>query len=139
MIRICKILAKVRIPIFAAMKMQKKQDIRALSKEKLKDYFVENGEKAFRAKQVYEWLWKKSATDFDQMTNISLSSRKMLKENFNINEIKDILSKNGETKVQLIIRNKNKIAHYSLQNTRKFDLGHLNALNAKDYVEKIIV
>ena len=82
MIRICKILAKVRIPIFAAMKMQKKQDIRALSKEKLNDYFVENGEKPFRAKQVYEWLWKKSATDFDQMTNISLSTRKMLKDNW---------------------------------------------------------
>ena len=60
-----------------------------------------------------------------------------LKENFNINEIKDILSKNGETKVQLVIKNKNKIAHYSLQKTRKFDLDHHNALNAKDYVEKI--
>ena len=62
-----------------------------------------------------------------------------LKENFNINEIKDILSKNGDTIVQLVIRNKNKIAYYSLQNTRKFDLDHLNALNAKDYVEKITV
>ena len=101
MIRICKILAKVRIPIFAAMKMQKKQDIRALSKEKLKDYFVENGEKAFRAKQVYEWLWKKSATDFDQMTNISLSTRQMLKDNFNINAVKvdDLqISKDGTIK-----------------------------------------
>ncbi len=62
-----------------------------------------------------------------------------LKENFNINEIKDILSKNGETKVNLIVKNKNKIAHYSLQNSRKFDLNHLEALKAKDYVEKIIV
>ena len=57
------------------MKMQNKQDIRALSKEKLNDYFVEYGEKPFRAKQVYEWLWKKSATDFDQMTNNSFSTR----------------------------------------------------------------
>ena len=83
------------------MKMQKKQDIRALSKEKLNDYFVENGEKPFRAKQVYEWLWKKSATDFDQMTNISLSTRKMLKDNFNINAVKvdDIqISKDGTIK-----------------------------------------
>ncbi len=62
-----------------------------------------------------------------------------LKENFDIHEIKDILSENGDTKVQLVIRNKNKIAHYSLQNTRKFDLDHLNALNSKDYVEKITV
>jgi len=83
------------------MKMQKKQDIRALSKEKLKDYFVENGEKAFRAKQVYEWLWKKSAIDFDEMTNISLSTRKMLKENFDINAVKvdDLqISKDGTIK-----------------------------------------
>ena len=62
-----------------------------------------------------------------------------LKENFNLNEIKDILSKNGETKVKLIIKNKNRIAHYLLQNTRKFDLNHLKALKAKDYVEKITV
>ena len=62
-----------------------------------------------------------------------------LKENFNIDEIKDILSKNGETKIKLVIKNNNKIAHYSLQNTRKFDLNHLKALKAKDYVEKITV
>lgn len=70
------------------MKMQKKQDIRALSKEKLKDYFVESGEKSFRAKQVFEWLWKKSATDFDQMSNLSLEMRKMLNANFDINAVK---------------------------------------------------
>ena len=62
-----------------------------------------------------------------------------LKENFNLKEIKDILSKNGETKVNLIIKNKNQIAHYSLQNARKFDLHHFKALKAKDYVEKITV
>ena len=62
-----------------------------------------------------------------------------LKENFNINEIKDILSKNGETKVNLIVKNKNRIAHYSLQNSRKFDLNHLKALKAKEYVKKITV
>ena len=60
------------------MEKQKKQDIRLLSKDALKDYFVEKGDKAFRAKQVYEWIWKKSATDFDQMTNLSLSSRELL-------------------------------------------------------------
>ena len=84
----CKILAKLRIPIFATMKIQNKQDIRALSKEKLKDYFVESGEKPFRAKQVFEWLWKKSATDFDQMSNLSIEMRKMLHENFDINVVK---------------------------------------------------
>ena len=66
----------------------KKQDIRALSKQELKAYFLSKGEKAFRAKQVYEWLWKKSAIDFDEMTNVSLSIREMLKNNFTINAVK---------------------------------------------------
>tara|TARA_B100001093_G_C26848295_1_gene1023885 strand:+ start:947 stop:1990 length:1044 start_codon:yes stop_codon:yes gene_type:complete len=69
------------------MKIDAKQDIRAFSKEELKDYFVLNGEKAFRAKQVYEWIWKKSATDFGQMTNLSLLTRNLLKEHFCINAV----------------------------------------------------
>ena len=66
----------------------KKQDIRKLSLEEIQDFFVSIGEKPFRAKQVYEWLWKKSAKDFDQMTNISLSIRELLKERFEIKHIK---------------------------------------------------
>ena len=64
-----------------------KQDIRQLSLEKIQDYFVSIGDKPFRAKQVYEWLWKKSAKDFDQMTNLSLVTRERLKEDFVINHI----------------------------------------------------
>jgi 23S rRNA (adenine2503-C2)-methyltransferase len=65
-----------------------KRDIRKLKLEELTAFFVEKGDKAFRAQQVYEWLWKKSAKDFDQMTNISLETREMLKTNFVINHIK---------------------------------------------------
>lgn len=65
-----------------------KRDIRKLKLEELKSFFVEKGDKAFRAQQVYEWLWKKSAKDFDQMTNISLETREMLKAHFVINHIK---------------------------------------------------
>lgn len=61
-----------------------KRDIRKLKAEELEQFFVSNGEKAFRAKQVYEWLWKKSAKDFDQMTNLSVSTRDLLKEHFMI-------------------------------------------------------
>lgn len=45
------------------------------------------GEKAFRAVQVYEWLWKKSAHDFDQMTNLSLKQRQWLQDNFNLHAV----------------------------------------------------
>ncbi|HNW97160.1 MAG TPA: 23S rRNA (adenine(2503)-C(2))-methyltransferase RlmN [Bacteroidales bacterium] len=62
--------------------INKKQDIRFLSQEELKNFFIEKNEKAFRAKQVWEWLWKKSAHSFDEMTNVSLATREMLRENF---------------------------------------------------------
>ncbi len=65
-----------------------KRDIRQISLEDIKDFFVAEGEKAFRAKQVYEWLWKKSAKDFDQMTNISLEMREKLKTHFDIKHVK---------------------------------------------------
>ncbi len=66
---------------------EKLKDIRQLKVEQIAEYFESIGDKAFRAKQVYEWLWKKSAKDFDQMTNISLSTRELLKKNFVINHI----------------------------------------------------
>ena len=49
--------------------MVEKKNIRALSKGELTDLFIEKGEKAFRAKQVYEWIWKKGVTSFEVMTN----------------------------------------------------------------------
>lgn len=68
--------------------MPSKKDIRALSKEELRHFFVENGDKAFRGNQVYEWLWQKSTHSFDDMTNLSKETRTMLEENFVINHIK---------------------------------------------------
>ncbi len=64
-----------------------KKDIRALSLEELKTVFIENRDKAFRAKQVYEWLWKKSARTFDEMTNLSKSTRELLNTHFVINAV----------------------------------------------------
>ncbi|WP_313114126.1 23S rRNA (adenine(2503)-C(2))-methyltransferase RlmN [Aequorivita sediminis] len=69
------------------MKEQKK-DIRALSKEELRDFFVSIGDKAFRGTQVYEWLWSKGSHSFDDMTNLSKELRAHLNENFVINHIK---------------------------------------------------
>lgn len=64
--------------------LEKKQDIRLLSTRQIADFLKDNGEKAFRSKQIVEWLWKKSAQDFDAMTNLSISTRDLLKANFNI-------------------------------------------------------
>lgn len=69
------------------MTMEKK-DIRKLSKEELRDFFISNGDKAFRGNQVYEWLWKKGAHTFDDMTNLSLPTREMLNRHFVINHVR---------------------------------------------------
>jgi len=65
-----------------------KIDIRNLSLEALYEHFTQMGEKSFRAKQVYEWLWKKSCISFDEMSNISKELRQKLDENFIINKVK---------------------------------------------------
>lgn len=65
-----------------------RRDIRKLSLEELKQFFIGHGEKAYRAQQVYEWLWRKSARDFEQMTNLSLATRQLLKDHFVINFIR---------------------------------------------------
>ena len=64
-----------------------KKDIRSYSKEALRDFFVSQGQQAFRGNQVYEWLWKRNAHSFEEMTNLSKDVRTFLDENFSINHI----------------------------------------------------
>jgi len=59
-----------------------KKDIRSLSQEAMIQFFESHGEKAFRAKQVYQWLWQKAASSFDEMTNLSKSTRALLETHF---------------------------------------------------------
>lgn len=65
-----------------------KKDIRALSLAELKAVFLAMGEKAFRANQVYEWLWKKAAHSFEEMSNLSKDLREKLTANFDILAVK---------------------------------------------------
>jgi len=67
--------------------LNKKKDIRCINQRATPRFFVENGDKAFRGNQVYEWLWHKVAHSFDDMTNISKETRQMLEDNFVINHI----------------------------------------------------
>jgi 23S rRNA (adenine2503-C2)-methyltransferase len=64
-----------------------KTDIRKLDLEGLQLVFKEMGEAKFRARQVHEWLWKKGAHSFEEMTNLSKSLREKLQEQFVINGI----------------------------------------------------
>lgn len=69
------------------MKNPIKKDIRSLSLEQLESFFDSIGEQSFRAKQLYNWLWKKSKFSFLEMTNLPLKTRLILKKNFVINKI----------------------------------------------------
>lgn len=64
-----------------------KKDIRQFSRENLLAAIANLGEQPFRAKQIYQWIWNKSATSFDEMTNISKTFRSLLKENFEFRPI----------------------------------------------------
>ena len=70
------------------VKGEHRQDIRKLSRDQLISQLTDLGEKPFRAQQIYEWIWKKSASDFDEMTNLSLQLRDLLKDRYLINKVK---------------------------------------------------
>ena len=81
--------------------MSVKRDIRSLSQDQMVQFFEANGEKPFRAKQVYQWLWQKSASSFNEMTNLSKSTRYLLEEHFYFNLLEvDLMqrSKDGTIK-----------------------------------------
>ncbi len=64
-----------------------KTDIRQLSKAELEQALLDLGEPKFRGRQVYEWLWRKSATSFEAMTNLSKPLRQALEERYCIQPI----------------------------------------------------
>ena len=73
-----------------------KRDIRQLNLQELQLVMNEIGEPKYRAKQVYEWLWQKGASNFSQMTNLSKHLRKQLEANFHIRAIdEDVVQKSG--------------------------------------------
>lgn len=85
--------------------MSNKKDIRALTKEQLRDFFISQGDKPFRGNQVYEWLWVKSAHSFEDMTNISIETRSMLENNFVINHIKvDTMQKSSDGTIKNAVK-----------------------------------
>ncbi len=60
------------------------KNIRHLTLAEIETFFAELGEKKFRAKQVYEWLWQKGALSFADMTNLSKDMRQLLGEQFTL-------------------------------------------------------
>ena len=69
-------------PLSYLCTMAEKKNIRDFDLVGLKEYFEAIGDKRFRAMQAYEWLWKKNARSFDDMSNLSLDLRRKLHEEF---------------------------------------------------------
>ncbi len=73
--------------------------------EELTSLMKEGGQQAFRAKQIWQWLWQKGASDFNAMTNLSKSLRAWLDEHFMINGISiDTLQKSNDGTIKLRFR-----------------------------------
>lgn len=64
------------------------QDIRCLSLAELEAYMKNHQEPVFRAKQVWQWLWQKSATSFEEMTNLPKALRERLSCDFELKHIR---------------------------------------------------
>lgn len=70
--------------------MIEKTDIKSLALSELQREMEKIGEKKFRAAQVYEWMHKKLAEDFAEMTNLSLSLRKKCTEHFELTVLRPV-------------------------------------------------
>jgi 23S rRNA (adenine2503-C2)-methyltransferase len=62
--------------------MVENPDIRSISLAEIESFFREKNEKPFRARQVYDWIWKKTCHSFDEMTNLSIVNRQLLGSHF---------------------------------------------------------
>lgn len=66
-----------------------KKNIRSIALAEIAQFLTENGEKAFRAKQIWQWLWQRGVHSFDEMTNLSKSTRELLDNHWSIDAIRE--------------------------------------------------
>tara|TARA_B100000902_G_scaffold19775_1_gene23717 strand:- start:353 stop:1393 length:1041 start_codon:yes stop_codon:yes gene_type:complete len=68
--------------------MKDKKDIRTLTNEELEDFIKKNNLPKFRAKQIWDWLWKKHVQSFKEMSSLPKELRSLLEKKYWINKIK---------------------------------------------------
>ncbi|MCM3689925.1 23S rRNA (adenine(2503)-C(2))-methyltransferase RlmN [Neobacillus niacini] len=73
----------------------KKTSIYSLQLHELKEWLTNNGEKPFRAEQIYDWLYKKRISSFEDMNNLSKSLRDKLSDNFQITTLKTVIKQSS--------------------------------------------
>ena len=87
------------------------KNIYDMTLEKLENYFIENGEKKFKATQIFEWLYKKRIDDFFLMSNIKKELQLKLNDEFSTYKIKVIDKKEDKDVIKFLfeLEDKNKI------------------------------
>jgi 23S rRNA (adenine2503-C2)-methyltransferase len=73
----------------------KKTSIYSLQIHELKEWLTNNGEKPFRAEQIFDWLYKKRISSFEDMNNLSKGLREKLSENFQITTLKTVIKQSS--------------------------------------------
>jgi 23S rRNA (adenine2503-C2)-methyltransferase len=69
----------------------RKDSIYSLQLGQLKDWLSENGEKPFRAEQIFDWLYKKRVTSFEEMSNLAKGLRDKLSNSFDVTTLKTVI------------------------------------------------
>ena len=72
------------------------KSIYGITRKKLEDYFISNGDKKFRATQIFEWVYRKNIESFDEITNINKDSISKIKEDFYFNSLKIVKKQEDE-------------------------------------------
>lgn len=72
------------------------KSIYGMTRKKLEDYFTNNGDKKFRATQIFEWVYRKNIESFDEITNINKESISKIKEDFYFNSLKIVKKQEDE-------------------------------------------
>lgn len=67
-----------------------------LTKVKLEQFFIQHNEKTFKATQVFEWLYKKRVSKFEEMANVGKNTIGLLKENFTLEKLKIVTSQSDK-------------------------------------------
>lgn len=83
------------------MTQANKKNLTHFTKQELEEGLANLGEKPFRAKQIWNWVYARGVKSFEEMTNISQEMRQKLSENFSLSrpEIsKDLTSFDGTRK-----------------------------------------
>jgi len=99
-----------------------KQNIYNLTYKDLSKHFVDIGEKPFRATQVFEWLYKRCADNFDAMTNLSDTLRERLKKDFCLRAVKNVKeqkSSDGTIKLLFELKDSEKIETVVIPTARR--------------------